>query len=76
MPSTHAKREATSASSRPTQIQTVSQTPGPVRRAPSRMPFRFSPMKRKTAFSSRNWIVRQFSRSATRASAEETTGAR
>ena len=60
----------------PAQMNTVCQTPGPVRSAPARMPFRFSPMKRKTAFSSRNWIVRQFSRSATRASAEETTGAR
>lgn len=37
---------------------------------------RLSPMKRKTAFSSRNWIVRQFSDSAIRAWADWITGAR
>ena len=60
----------------PVQMTTVCQKPGPVLRAPWRIPFRFRPMNRNTAFSSRNWIVRQLSRSATRASADETAGAR
>ena len=39
------------------QIPIVGQSPGPGCTAPSRMPARFSPMNRKTAFSSRNWTV-------------------
>ena len=58
------------------QMTTVCQNPGPVLRAPARIPLRFRPMNRNTAFSRRNWIVRQLSRSATLASADETTGAR
>lgn len=72
---TQANRDATSASRMPAQITTVCHSPGPVVIAPARMPRRLRPMNRNTAFSRRNWMVRQFSRSATRASAEATHGA-
>ena len=48
----------------------VCQRPGLSESASLDQPTRFSPMKRKTAFSSRKWTVRQFSRSAIRAWAD------
>lgn len=71
-----ATRLPTSAASTAAPMPTVCQTPMPESAVASTTDERLSPMKRNTAFSSRNWIVRQLSDSAIRACADWMTGAR